>query len=247
MHRSTEISQKPKAAAPELERLAALGAHSAGLAHELKNAFVPVKTMVQLLREQHPQDVMCDLVNRELSRIDSLLSQMLRLASPSTAHMAPFSVHQVLAYTLRLLQPQLDAQCITVQTAWNAPSDQVTGNEQQLQQVIMNLALNALEAMEHGGRLTIGTQHQSLPDKATASAGLCIQIRDTGCGIAPEHRSRLFSPFFTTKVNGTGLGLHLTRRIIEEHQGSISVESTVGRGTLFTILLPLMTGVASGR
>jgi signal transduction histidine kinase len=238
MHSRTEIRQKQIPVDPQLERLAALGAHSAGLAHELKNAFVPVKTMVQILREQHPKDELCDLVNRELVRIDSLLNQMLRLASPSPARHHPLSVHEVLAYSLRLLQPQLAAKGITIKTAWNAAPDQVNGSEHQMQQVIMNLVLNALEAMEQGGTLTVSTEHRPLNDDPSASPALAIQIGDTGCGMAPWVLSKLFSPFFTTKADGTGLGLHLTRRIIEDHQGVISAESSLGIGTVFAILLP---------
>jgi signal transduction histidine kinase len=223
----------------QLKRLAALGAHSAGLAHELKNAFVPVKTMVQILREQHPKDELCDLVNRELARIDSLLGQMLRLASPAPTRHDPISVHEVLAYSLRLLQPQLAAKRITVKTTWDATPDYVNGSEHQLQQVIMNLALNALEAMEGSGTLTVSTRHQLLKDGASSSPALAIQIRDSGCGMSAGVLSKLFSPFFTTKVDGTGLGLHITRRIVEDHQGSIAAESVLGNGTVFTILLPL--------
>jgi signal transduction histidine kinase len=223
----------------QLKRLAALGAHSAGLAHELKNAFVPVKTMVQILREQHPKDELCDLVNRELVRIDSLLTQMLRLAAPSPTRHELLSVHEVLAYSLRLLQPQLIAKRITIKTAWDATPDQVNGNEHQVQQVIMNLCLNALEAMQPGGTLGISTQPSS-------TSALAIQIRDTGCGMSGEMLSRLFTPFFTTKTDGTGLGLHITRRIIEDHQGSISAESIPGKGTVFTILLPLAELPVSG-
>jgi signal transduction histidine kinase len=240
MHGRTDINQNQRAGDHQLERLAALGAHSAGLAHELRNAFVPVKTMVQVLGERHPKDELCDLVNRELARIDSLLGQMLQLAAPSPVRRGPVGFHEVLAYSLRLLQPQIAAKRITVKTAWTALVDQVNGCEYQLQQVVMNLALNAIEAMEHGGTLTIITQCQKAAASPSRSEALSVQVCDTGCGLSPEASARLFSPFFTTKTNGTGLGLHITRRIVEDHLGSITVKSLLGQGTSFTILLPLV-------
>lgn len=226
------IDMRLKQAAPlQLEQLAALGAHSAGLAHELKNAFVPVKTLVQLLRERYPQDELGELAERELSRIDSLLGQMLRLAAQGPAGREMIQMHSLIAYTLRLLQPQLVEKRITVKTSWNALEDQVAGSEAQLQQVLMNLILNAIEAMDCGGTLTIGTENNRGPVKQRLS----IQLRDTGCGMAQETVARIFTPFFTTKAGGTGLGLHIARRIIEEHEGRIEVESEPGKGTVFTI------------
>jgi signal transduction histidine kinase len=223
----------------QLEQLAALGAHSAGLAHELRNAFVPVKTLVQILRERYPQDELGELANRELGRIDSLLGQMLRLAAPAPIQYGPVEVHQVLAYTLRLLQTQLVAKRITVKTSWEATPDRVHGCEAQLQQVLMNLVLNAIDAMECGGTLTIATAPGGLPERPSFVPELSLQLRDTGCGMPPETLARLFSPFFTTKTGGTGLGLHIARRIIEDHQGRIEVKSSPGHGTTFTIFLPL--------
>lgn len=236
MHNVIE-TRHPPALPDQLEQLAALGAHSAGLAHELKNAFVPVKTLVQILRERYPQEELGELATRELGRIDSLLSQILRLASPGPTQHQPVQVHNLLAYTLRLLQPQVSEKRITIKTSCEARADKVMGIEAQLQQVLMNLVMNAVEAMECGGTLSLITRETFLPERT--GPALCLQIQDTGPGMSPETLARLFTPFFTTKPNGTGLGLSITRRIIEDHRGRIEVQSALGQGTTFSIILPL--------
>jgi signal transduction histidine kinase len=223
-----------------LERLATLGAHSAGLAHELKNALVPVKTMLQLLLERHPDADLGEMANRELARIDSLISQMLLVSSPAPAQKEQVRVHALLDYTLRLLQKQMEEKSIRVQNTHLADSDHVSGNGHQLQQALMNLILNSLDSMNPGGTLTLVTRN-STPNRThpDASGEICISITDTGCGISAENLPRLFEPFFTTKQGGTGLGLHLTQRVVMEHQGLISAESTIGTGTTFHLALPL--------
>src|SRR4051812_32402670 len=130
-----------KPASFPMENLAALGAHSAGLAHELRNAFVPVKTLVQVLLERHPNDDLGQVVNRELARIDALLTQMLRLASPASAQRETVCIHQLLAYCLRLLEGQIADRDVILKSSWNAATHRVIGNSNQLQQVMTNLVL----------------------------------------------------------------------------------------------------------
>jgi signal transduction histidine kinase len=118
---------------------------------------------------------------------------------------------------------------------YQAEPDTVFADESQLQQVFMNLLLNAVEAIGNNGELTITTE--MVTDKNNVRA-LKLSIRDTGMGITPENLTRMFEPFFTTKKNGTGLGLSITRRIVEEHRGTIEIQSEAGRGTTFILLLP---------
>jgi signal transduction histidine kinase len=225
----------------QLQRLATLGAHSAGLAHELKNALVPVKTMLQLLLQRHPDAELGEMANRELARMDSLVSQMLLMSSPTPTHLEQVHLHELLEYTLRLLQTHIEGKRIHVKNVWTARDDGVLGNSYQLQQAVMNLVLNAIDSMEPGGILTLATQNippQSRGRSSPQSGRLSLEVSDFGCGIPAENLARLFEPFFTTKKAGTGLGLHITKRIVTEHQGSISVESMLGKGTTFTVVLP---------
>jgi two-component system nitrogen regulation sensor histidine kinase GlnL len=226
-----------------LDRLASIGTLSASMAHEIKNAMVAVKTFVELAREEGELLSMTDLVSREIRRIDSILSQMLRFAAPSKATFAPVHVHDVLEHAVGVIQPQLQDRHIVLQCGFEAWPDLVKADEYQLEQAFLNLLLNSLEATGAEGRLTVTTQIALPGELALASNPaapvLKVDIADTGVGIAPENLKRLFEPFFSTKPGGTGLGLAICRRIMEEHHGELSVQSEVGRGTTITVVLPL--------
>jgi two-component system sensor histidine kinase HydH len=219
-----------------LDRLANLGMLSAGMAHEIKNGMVAVKTFVDLLLEKNQDAELGDVVRHELERINAIVSQMLRMAAPASASFKTVRVHEVLDHSLRLLQPQVSGKLITVKKNYRAESDAVRGDDAQLQQTFMNLLLNALEAMGPNGTLAIGTE---MADGENGARVLQIQIQDSGVGISPENLARLFEPFFTTKKNGTGLGLAICQRIIHEHRGSIHAQSEAGKCSRFTISLPV--------
>ena len=219
-----------------LDRLASLGALSASMAHEMKNGMVAIKTFVDLLAQKNPEAELAGVVGRELVRINNILTQMLRLAVPRAAAFAPLRAHDLLDHSLRLLQHQIGARMISLRKNYQGQPDTVRGDDAQLQQALMNLLLNAIEAMDVNGVLTVGTE---LANDAKGARVLKIHIQDTGLGIARENLARLFEPFFTTKVNGTGLGLAITRRIVLEHQGSIEVQSEIAKGSTFTLSLPV--------
>jgi len=214
-----------------LDRLANLGLFSASIAHEIKNGLVAVNTFCEVLSEKDENREMADMARRELKRIDRLVTQMLRLAAPKPAAFASVNVHDLLDLTLRLLEHQMNGRMITVRRDYHAAPATVRADESRLQQALMNLLLNAMEAMGQGGELTVATE--------TANGILKISIRDTGAGIAPENFEQIFDTFFTTKKHGTGLGLAITRRVVEEHQGKIEVQSEVGRGSTFSVTLPV--------
>ena len=219
-----------------LDRLANLGMLSAGMAHEIKNGMVAVKTFVDLLLEKNQDAELGEVVRHELERINTIVTQMLRMAAPASANFKTVRVHEVLDHSLRLLQPQVGGKLIAVKKNYRAESDAVHGDDAQLQQTFMNLLLNALEAMGPNGTLAISTE---TADGGNGARVLNIQIQDTGVGIAPENLARLFEPFFTTKKNGTGLGLAICRRIIHEHHGSIHAQSESGKSSRFSISLPV--------
>jgi signal transduction histidine kinase len=230
----------------QLDRLANIGTLSASMAHEIRNALVAGKTFMDLLLEKHQDTELVGIVRREISRIDAIVSRMLKFTGAGRPMFSPVHLHEVLEHSLRLVRPQMESQSIALERSFTAPADRIKGDEYELQQAFVNLLLNALEAMGPGGTLTVRTEgaSQSGPELALRETAepphLRISIRDTGAGIPAEAQTRLFEPFFTTKPGGTGLGLAITQRIIQEHRGAISVESQPGKGTVFQIALPLL-------
>ncbi len=221
----------------QLDRLATLGTLAAAMAHEIRNALVPGKTSVDLLLEKHPDAELADLVRRELSRIDAIVTRMLTFSGPARPALGKVRLHEVLEHSLRLVQPRLEGSEVSLSRSFQAAPDVVMGDEYQLQQAFVNLLLNALEAMGTDGALSVTTE--TMGAGADGAAQLRVAIQDNGAGIPPDVMRRLFEPFFTTKPSGTGLGLAITRRIILEHRGDIRVESQLGQGTAFHILLPV--------
>jgi signal transduction histidine kinase len=225
-----------------LERLASIGTLSAGLAHEVKNALVAVKTFVGMLIAQNKDAELAGIVNHEIGRIDSLVSQMLRFAGPGKPTLSTVHLHEVLEHSVRLIEPHLSGSQIELHKSFAAARDLVTGDSYQLEQAFLNLLFNAVEAMASGGKLSITTELVTPPGADAPAASqpthLAVKIKNSGSGIPAEHLGRLFDPFFTTKTYGTGLGLSITRRIVQEHRGTISVESIPNEGATFTILLP---------
>ena len=229
---SAELSEEKM---QRLDRLASLGLLSAGMAHEIKNGMVAIKTFVDLLAKKNPDAELTEVVGRELQRINAIVTQMLRFAAPKSAQFTTVKTHEVLDHSLQLLQHQVSGKLISLKRDYGAGPDTVRGDDVQLQQVFMNLLLNALEAMGMNGTLTVGTE---IVDGENGARLVKIKIQDTGTGIAPENLARMFEPFFTTKKNGTGLGLAISHRIALEHHGTIEVQSEMNKGSTFSILLP---------
>jgi signal transduction histidine kinase len=218
-----------------LDRLASLGLLSAGMAHEIKNGMVAIKTFIELLAKKNPDAELTEVVGRELQRINVIVTQMLRFAAPKSTQFTTVKIHEVLDHSLRLLQHQVSGKLTSLKRDYRAGPDTVHGDDAQLQQVFMNLLLNALEAMGMNGTLTVSTE---IVDGENGARLVKINIQDTGTGIAPENLERMFEPFFTTKKNGTGLGLAISHRIVLEHHGAIQVQSEMNRGSTFSISLP---------
>jgi signal transduction histidine kinase len=227
-----------------LDRLASVGTLSASIAHEIKNALVAVRTFIELLLEKNPDTELASIVRREISRVDSMVTQLLRYSAPAQPKFAPMQLHKLLDHSLRLVQHGSRSREIDFHTDFKAASDAVTGDDYQLEQAFVNLLFNAVESMTGGGQISVSTDrvtHQSaeaLRETEFSGEWLRIRISDTGAGIAPEKLAHIFEPFFTTKQHGTGLGLAVTRKIVKEHHGSIQVESVPGKGTTFIVLLP---------
>jgi|KBSMisStandDraft_5_1062788.scaffolds.fasta_scaffold13075_4 PAS domain S-box-containing protein len=234
------------------DRLASLGTLSAGMAHEIKNPLVSIKTFAQLLPERYQdsdfRETFFSLIGHEVDRIDSLVNQLLRFARPAKPFLKPMHVHEILEKALLLVGHRLYQKDVKLTRSWQAEVDTIHADSDQIEQVFLNFFLNALDAMKSGGSLTVTTEIGSTELWPTALPGdpvdareiLRITVEDDGCGIKPEDVGHVFDPFFTTKDYGTGLGLSVVHGIVQEHGGQIEVESELDRGTRFHILLPLV-------
>ncbi|MCS7303866.1 MAG: cache domain-containing protein [Thermoguttaceae bacterium] len=219
------------------EQLASVGRLAAGVAHEINNPLTGILTFAHMLREkpnmdeQDRQDL--DLIIRETTRAAEIVRGLLDFARERPAVKQPLQINDVLRRTLRLLSNQRAFSNIMIVEDLQEGLPLIDGDPNQLQQVFLNLALNACEAMPQGGTLLVTTTLDQ--DK------VLVKVTDTGCGIPPEHLDRIFEPFFTTKPvgKGTGLGLSVSYGIIQQHGGNIEVESKVGFGSTFTVSLPV--------
>jgi PAS domain S-box-containing protein len=232
------------------DRLSSIGTLSAGMAHEIKNPLVTIKTFTQLLPHQHAdsdfRNTFFDLVGQEVKRIDTIVNRLLNFARPAKASLKPVSLHDIVENSLRLVEQQLLQHDIKLEKYLNAKRHLIEADSEQLNQTFINFFLNAVHAMDKEGTLTVRTvEIEPSQDHLLASGGLVgayilLEIQDTGCGIAPEALSKVFDPFFTTKEDGVGLGLSVSHGIIQEHSGTIDVESEKGKGTVFHVQFPLL-------
>ena len=234
------------------DRLASLGTLSAGMAHEIKNPLVSIKTFAQLLPERYQdsdfRDTFSNLIGHEIDRIDSLVNQLLRFARPTKPLLRPMHVHEILEKSLSLVGHRLYQKEIKLTRSWEANVDTIRADADQLEQVFLNFFLNAMDAMKNGGELAITTQISTderwiaalTRGNGAVPEVLRITIRDTGEGIRKQDIAHVFDPFFTTKDYGTGLGLSVVHGIVQEHGGQIEVESELRKGTAFHVLLPLV-------
>jgi two-component system NtrC family sensor kinase len=233
------------------DRLASLGTLSAGMAHEIKNPLVTLKTFTQLLPERYEdpdfRTTFSNLVGEEVKRIDSIVNQLLRFARPAKPSLMPTHVHEVVDNTLRLVQQQLKHKNIGLKKDFQVSHDLIQGDGNLLVQAFLNFFLNAIDAMESGGQLSVTTtliefegSQPTFLGVPSAETRLRLSIRDSGKGIRPDDLPHVFDPFFTTKSSGTGLGLSVSHGIIHEHHAVIDVESEVGQGTVFHVTFPIL-------
>jgi len=220
------------------EKLASLGRLAAGVAHEINNPLTGVLTFSHLLLRKTPPDTPdyedLEVIVRETTRCRKIVKELLDFARETKSERKPSDLNKVIRDTISLIQNQVSFQNIQIRTELDGNLPAVPMDANEMQQVFTNLALNAAEAMPDGGSITIRTGPDSDPNYVRA------EVTDTGTGIPEENLSKIFDPFFTTKEAGvgTGLGLAVTYGIIQRHEGTIDVESEVGKGTTFTVRLP---------
>jgi two-component system sensor histidine kinase AtoS len=236
-----DITERKQAedALQRVEQMKVVGELSAGLAHEIKNPLAGMKVSIEvLLCELNLSDEDRDVLKRvidEILRIELLMKELLNFARPPRPQPAIVDINKVLdrAAILSVKNPSFSSVKVVKEYDKRAPG--TMADPMQLQQVFMNLLLNAAEAMPRGGMLTLKTLYEE------NSNSLQIMISDSGKGIEDKALARIFQPFFTTKAKGTGLGLAITKRLIEQHDGSISVRNNPEGGATFRIVLPVRT------
>ncbi|MCX5759776.1 MAG: ATP-binding protein [Candidatus Hydrogenedentes bacterium] len=258
IHNQTQIKRLEQNV-KRADRLSSIGTLAAGMAHEVKNPLVSIKTFTQLLPSRFDdadfRKTFSDVVPHEVERIDAIVSRLLNFARPKPINFARQDLRQIIEHVLALVDNQTRKADIEVQVEFPGDIAPVYGDEQQLHQVFLNLFLNAVDAMrtsgDCGNRPVDGTlrvqtyfdrTHLRRNGRAAFLETECVRVvvSDTGCGIVPEHVEHLFTPFFTTKTEGCGLGLSVVHGIVSEHGGEIDVTSTPGVGTSFTVTLPLL-------
>jgi two-component system, NtrC family, sensor kinase len=220
----------------EREKLSSIGLLAAGVAHEVNTPLAGISSYAQMLLQQVPENdpkrKLLEKIHAQTVRASGIVNNLLNFSRTGDAQFREVDINRVLDDTLQLLEPQLRNATFQIAPIYGEHLQPAYGSASKLQQVFMNLILNARDAMPAGGRLTIHTR--------AVDSSLVIDFRDTGVGIAPENIARIYDPFFTTKEvgQGTGLGLALSYGIIQEHNGRIFVESRPGEGAHFTIKLP---------
>ena len=222
-------------------KLAAVGEMAAGIAHELNNPLTTVSGFTELVLGEIPQDVSyrqeLELVEKEAKRARAVVRRLLDFSRPGTQSRVKADLNEIVEDVLALTQHLIHTSGVRLTASLAGGMPWVSVDRGQIQQVILNLVHNALQAMPDGGSLYIGTETRETEARLWA----IICVRDTGSGIASQDRDRIFEPFFTTRSGrgGTGLGLAITYNIVNEHGGMIDVESEAGKGSIFTVRLPL--------
>jgi signal transduction histidine kinase len=217
------------------EHLATLGELAAGLAHEIRNPLAGIAGVIDIIGRDLPQTSpgrqVLQEVQQEILRIKNILSDLLDYARPREPEFHAADLNATAERAVSLARQQVLSRPIQIELITGRDLDSVGHDPAQIQQVLLNLLLNGIQALDGKGQIRV--------ELASEDEFALIRVRDTGKGIAPEKLANIFRPFYTTKGGGTGLGLSLSRRIVESHGGKIEVASTPGQGTEFTVRLPL--------
>jgi two-component system sensor histidine kinase HydH len=239
------------------ERLSALGQIAAGVAHEIKNPLNSVLGFSKRLSDNMSDPKMkkyADVIVEEVHRIDTIVNDVLEYSRPDQVQKTGTDIHQLLDATVDFLRDKIELAGVLVDRVYAAALPRCLIDPDKMRQVFLNLMLNAIQAMKEGGRLTLKTR--LIDGLVPESSGVqtegdvfqqlflhqqmaSVSVGDTGAGITGENLGKLFHPFFTTKVTGTGLGLSICHKIVVAHGGSLSVDSELGKGSRFTVDLPI--------
>ncbi|MCK5219789.1 GAF domain-containing protein, partial [bacterium] len=226
------------------ERLTIIGTMSAGIAHEIRNPLASINAFIQMLPMKYDKPKFRkrfdEIIPAEIERISGITENLLAFSKPSPLKLEQVFIRNVIDRVIMLLSNQLHkSQIEVVKILDNIPV--IQADTQQITQVFLNLLLNAIQASNPGGKITIaaGTRSQGLNTLDRSGSHILVSVLDEGEGIKKTNLANVFQPFFTTKNEGTGLGLATSKRIIEAHHGKITVESKEGLGARFIVRLPL--------
>ncbi|MEH7505780.1 ATP-binding protein [Neobacillus drentensis] len=215
------------------EKLAVIGQMAAAIGHEIRNPLSSLRGFTQLQQERYPNtNDYYPIMIQEIDRINSIVNDLMYIGKPRLIKFEKANIEEIIAYTLSITQQQAERQEVIVETIMAGPLPPLDCDEKQLKQVFINLIKNAIEAMPEGGRIEIRV-------KVLEKHKMSVSIQDEGSGIADENILNLGEPFFTTKKDGTGLGLMVTNQIIKDHKGELKIESTINKGTRVIVSLPI--------
>ena len=245
------MSDPAPAQTEQQRKIAEMAELAGGLAHELRNPLSTIMINLKLLAEDLADDsapagdvrrramLKVEGLQREAERLQSLFDEFLNLAGPCRLQVKVYDLNALVDGLVGFFEPLAHSQGIRIKVERHRDSLPCRVDENLIRQALLNLLINAQQAMPDGGVLTITV--------GADGDGVQLTVSDDGVGIAAEDRERILRPFFSTKDGGNGLGLSITQRIIHEHGGELSFESEVGRGTTFTVTLPLTAGETDAR
>jgi signal transduction histidine kinase len=216
-------------------KLAALGQLSAGIAHELRNPLTSIKILINSLvgrigpNESIKEDI--EVIESEIERMNGIIKQFLDFSRPGYLCLSKTNINEIVKETLNLVAYELKDQNISITKSFDYELPIISADGERLKQVFLNIILNARQAMPEGGKLLVKTLRED--------NYAIISIKDTGKGIPEDIRHKLFEPFFTTREEGLGLGLPISKRIIDNHKGAIEINSALGKGTSAVVKLPI--------
>jgi two-component system sensor histidine kinase HydH len=218
------------------QRLASVGRLAAGVAHEIRNPLSSIKGFATYFKERYPDkpddQQTANIMIQEVDRLNRVVGQLLEFARPISIKPRRISLQALLKDSIKLIEDRAAEKNISIHTRYAVRADEEWGDPDRINQILLNLYLNAIDAMESGGELKVGFSSDG------DGRQFIITVSDTGCGISAENLSQIFDPYFTTKSSGTGLGLAIAYNVIEAMGGRIKVKSNPGKGTTFRITIP---------
>lgn len=229
------------------DRLSSLGTLSAGMAHEIKNPLVGIRGAAQLLKEELPGEDTKEYINvilKEVDRINRIVEELLTISHPQKPQFKPVNIHRLLDEILMLEKTAIKGKRIVFVQGYDPSLPHIMGDEKQLIQVFLNLIRNSIESMPDGGEIVLTTRISSQHVVKSHTGTVLVEIRDNGRGVPLEIKEEIFTPFFTTKKKGTGLGLTISNRIVDEHNGRLEIQSDENRGTTARVYLPAVASEA---
>lgn len=220
-----------------------LGGFNVDRSHEIRNPPTAIKARLFTQRKLLPEDFEPlhdnQFISEEISRLDNIIKDFLLFARPSEPRFEPIKTTTPFRELADLFRPELEKKVIELKCEFLA-DPHIQADVQQLKQVLINLIKNAVESIGQSGSITLRTRTKPAWLGGRTMHVAVLEIEDTGQGMKPEVQKRLFDPFFTTKETGTGLGLSIAARILEKHGGALEYQTQAGRGTVFSVILPIV-------